>query len=399
MGRSILLIGNYPPPYGGVPHHIERLTRYLADQGWECHVLAGGTTGNEKKGSIQIYKPTNLRKIVGLVRQLWRRRATDWRADSQIRKANPRFWLRHLIYADVGSEIMRKHEIKLISAYNLLTYGPVGGYLSNRFQVPLVMNIFGEIHKHSSMNKGERYFANLLETADAVLSCSTHCGQSIRMLGSEKPFETIIYGIDTEHFSPAASSHLGPASTSPDARTVLFVGRLDREMGLDTFVALAQRLMSQDSTLRFVMVGQAGDYAQEALDASALTQGRMSVFPNVPYDALPDFYRSAHCLVVPTRGKRTCSSLAAMEAMATGTPVIAFAIGGVGEIVRHGTTGLLVPPEDIGALEVAVSELLANDELHKRLGAASLEYARAQFDEARTNTTIEERFLSVIEPV
>lgn len=369
---------------------------YLEAQGWECHVLAGGTTGNERKGTIHIYKPTLARKLVALLRQFWQRTAADWLADRSLRQTNLRFWLRHLIYRDVGAEIMRTQEITLISAYNLLTYGPVGGDLARRFHVPLVISIFGEIYKNPSIRNSQRYFVDLLDSADMLLSCSTHCGNSIQSLGSDQRVETIAYGIATNHFTPGFPRSGTTPSVSSAERTILFVGRLDREMGLDSFVTLAGRLLRQDPTLRCEMVGQTGDFAQAALEAGASSDGRMVVVQNVRYEDLPNFYRRADCLVVPTRGTRTCSSLAAMEAMATGVPVIAFDIGGIREIVKHEVTGLLVPPEDIDALHAGVSRVLADAELHQRLSVASLEYAKAHFDESRTNRTIEARFLSLV---
>ena len=45
MSLGVLLIGNYPPPYGGVPRYIENLAPFLANQGWDVHVLSTGHSG------------------------------------------------------------------------------------------------------------------------------------------------------------------------------------------------------------------------------------------------------------------------------------------------------------------------------------------------------------------
>jgi glycosyltransferase involved in cell wall biosynthesis len=59
-----------------------------------------------------------------------------------------------------------------------------------------------------------------------------------------------------------------------------------------------------------------------------------------------------------------------LEAMRAGLPVIASDVGGISELVKHGETGLLVPPRCVGAMTRALSELLADKSLRVRLGTA-----------------------------
>jgi N-acetyl-alpha-D-glucosaminyl L-malate synthase BshA len=71
--------------------------------------------------------------------------------------------------------------------------------------------------------------------------------------------------------------------------------------------------------------------------------------------------------------------LAALEALACGVPVIASEVGGLPEVVRHGETGLLVPPADPGALASAIAELLDDEPRRRRLGAAARADALQRF--------------------
>jgi glycosyltransferase involved in cell wall biosynthesis len=72
--------------------------------------------------------------------------------------------------------------------------------------------------------------------------------------------------------------------------------------------------------------------------------------------------------------------MAILEAMAAGLPVVATAVGGVPEIVVEGETGLLVAPGDPAALAGALSRLVEDPALRRRLGAAGRERVRARFD-------------------
>jgi glycosyltransferase involved in cell wall biosynthesis len=69
-------------------------------------------------------------------------------------------------------------------------------------------------------------------------------------------------------------------------------------------------------------------------------------------------------------------SLAALEAMACGRPVVASATGGLPDAVIHGETGLLVPPGDVGALREALCTLLSDPTLCRRMGEAARQRAR-----------------------
>lgn len=72
--------------------------------------------------------------------------------------------------------------------------------------------------------------------------------------------------------------------------------------------------------------------------------------------------------------------LSVMEAMAAGLPPVCTAVGGVPELIQHDRTGLLVPPDNEGALAEALRTLIRDEHLRVRLGQAAREYAREHFD-------------------
>lgn len=83
--------------------------------------------------------------------------------------------------------------------------------------------------------------------------------------------------------------------------------------------------------------------------------------------------------VLPSYGEEGVSQ-SAMQAMATGLPVVATTVGAMAEAVQHEHTGLLVPPRDTGALHDALVRLMNDAALRHGFGAAGLEYARVHFD-------------------
>ena len=79
------------------------------------------------------------------------------------------------------------------------------------------------------------------------------------------------------------------------------------------------------------------------------------------------------------RDRAEVQPLSLIEALATGLPAVASAVGGISDVVRDGETGLLVPAGDPGALAGALGRLLADPETRRRMGAAAAADARRRF--------------------
>jgi glycosyltransferase involved in cell wall biosynthesis len=101
-------------------------------------------------------------------------------------------------------------------------------------------------------------------------------------------------------------------------------------------------------------------------------------------------YHYCDALVLPTRGD--CFSLASIEAMAAGLPVITTAVGGIPEIIEDQASGYLIPPNDGTALRQAVERLAADGERRLTLGARGRAIVLDRFD-VRRNTS---RLLEVL---
>jgi glycosyltransferase involved in cell wall biosynthesis len=193
---------------------------------------------------------------------------------------------------------------------------------------------------------------------------------SAQVLGAPSARTQVIYGgADTRRFAPAPGT---------DRDGVLFVGRLTPHKGIDRLL----RALPAGAALR--IAGSGGhDPRPPERDYPALlrrlAQGRDVTFLGpVPDAALPSLYRGAMVLALPSVD-RTCYGrdvpvsellgLVALEAMASGTPVVASRIGGLAEVVVDGETGYLVPPGDTEALGDRLARLLSDRHLAARLGA------------------------------
>lgn len=172
-----------------------------------------------------------------------------------------------------------------------------------------------------------------------------------------------------------------PVRFSPDAdalrRGVLFVGRLTPHKGVDRLI----EALDEDAELR--VVGSGGhDLNPPERDYPKLLRRlaarRRVEFLGVVHDAdLAALYRGAQVLALPSvhvtcYGRKIAVSellgLAAIEAMASGTPVVASRLGGLPEVVEHGVTGFLVEPGNTAELRERLAQVLGDRRLAERLG-------------------------------
>jgi len=222
------------------------------------------------------------------------------------------------------------------------------------------------------------------------MSCSRHCAESPKVIGVSQVAEVVYYGIDVKRFSPSDErqdfrEQLGLSRNAP---VVLFVGRMVTEMGLETLLNAAPRILQSQPNARFVIAGQVGDLYGQALKAREAYPEAIHVLVNVGNDDLPLLYATATLVVVPSSNERACLGLAAIEAMASGIPVVVTHSGGGPEVVVDGETGLLVPPNDSAALAKAVLTLLSDPGRCSVMGKHGRERAVRIFDKDITNGTM-----------
>jgi glycosyltransferase involved in cell wall biosynthesis len=158
----------------------------------------------------------------------------------------------------------------------------------------------------------------------------------------------------------------------------LFVGRLTRQKGVDV---LLRTLALLPASVGLDIVGEGEERAAlEELARALDVASRITWHGAQPGHALPAFYRAAAALIVPSVDEGL--GLVAVEAQLCETPVVAFASGGLIDVVEHGVTGLLVEQRDPAVLAAAVASVLARADRGAALGRAGRERALSQFDPA-----------------
>jgi glycosyltransferase involved in cell wall biosynthesis len=158
---------------------------------------------------------------------------------------------------------------------------------------------------------------------------------------------------------------------------ILFLGRIGDRKGVPQLGEALFRMKGVPGWRATI----AGDGNVDAARAKAAEYGltdRVDLPGWVGPDCVAEHIASADILVLPSFAENLPVSI--IEAMAAGVAVIATPVGAVEDIVMDGETGLLVPPGDVEALTAALTRLVADPALRRRLGAAGLALHREKLD-------------------
>jgi len=381
---TILILGNYPPPYGGVPHHIKLFSNHLSNKGNKVFIVAGGNGKNIKKGNIEVRKSNFFKKIYYLVFSTFKPKFINILIKNGFKIKNLKYFLRLNIFFNISESIIRQNKIDIILSYNLYYYSPIAYELNKIYKIPYIVNVFGEINKLEELMNNKSYYLDILNNSKQNISCSIHCAKSIDLLTKRNiiPYKSILYGIDMNIFNAERINYT-------KKEKIGFFGRIDTEMGVDIFQKIIIKM--SDLNIKYLIAGQKGNYYQNIEDFKLNSDFQIETYYNVETNKLAALYKECKIVIVPTRGLRTCSSLATMEAMSCGCVVLGHNIGGIPELIIP-ETGILINFEDIEMFVINIKKLLINqDELNKRI-SNSMEYAKNHFSQE----TMCENFTKII---
>ena len=381
--KSLFLTNEYPPHiYGGAGVHVQYLSRELSklmpvevrcfgDQnsaGKNLSVLGFGLVS----GAYTCPKP--LHPVLGAVQRCLDFNTTDIRADV----VHCHTWYSHL------GGIMAK-----------LNYG-----------IPLVVTVHSleplRPWKREQLGGGYDFSCwiekTALEMADAVIAVSEETKRDVLRLFHVDPARVpVIYnGIDPEEYQPVQSQcALRRLGVNPHQPYILFVGRITRQKGI---IHLVNAIKYLDPGFQIVLCAGAPDtpeIAAEMKQAVAAAQRARSdviwIEEMLDNRSKVELYSHAGVFVCPSIYEPF--GIINLEAMACGTAVVASAVGGIREVVRHGETGYLVAVEQMQEspfepvqparfardLAVRVNELMADPAKRIAFGKAGRQRALEVF--------------------
>ncbi len=178
-------------------------------------------------------------------------------------------------------------------------------------------------------------------------------------------------GVNTDMFSPNGGSQ-AVENGGDEGPTLLFAGRLLALKGIGT---LLEAMTHLDDEVNLFIAGPGDQAGWRSMVKRLGLEGRVRFLGSVHYGRMPSLYRQVDTVVLPSFGE-SCP-MVALEAMASGTPLIAADAGGITEIVQDGETGWLVYPGDAAGLAMRIRGVLRHPEEARRVSASARKWTEA----------------------
>jgi len=240
-----------------------------------------------------------------------------------------------------------------------------------------------------------------LKEMDWLATCTRAGYEHLSALTPNAEKITLAYhGLDFDRFQHPATTPNEPGrdgSDSADPVRILAVGRAVEKKGFDVLLGALSRL-SPELHWRFTHVG--GGPLREGLRKQAAALGiadRVTWAGPMAQNEVLAHYRNSDLFALPCRiaanGDRDGLPNVLMEAASQGLATISTAVSGVPELIEDGENGVLVPPDDAGALKDALEDLIRDAERRRQLGQSALHRLREDFSLDRGIEKLLGRFL------
>lgn len=406
MPHVVVMVTTSYPRFPGdfVGTFMEPIAKGVAAIGHEVHVVAPWhpriTRGRVEDGvhfHFFRYAPLRALNVFGY--------AAGLQADEHVRAAA---WAAAPLALSAGwlkaVRVAQKRRATIMHAHWVVPGGVIAA--AARPALPLVVSLHGSDVFVAERSRAARAGARaVFRRAECVTACSADLARRAIALGAPADrMEVVPYGVDSNRFKPSATARADrrrAIGMSPDTPLVFAAGRLVRKKGFEYLIDALPGLGSGATGAPQVAIAGSGDLAQE-LHERAESRGvgsRVHFLGEVPQGDVASWLAAADVAVVPSvrddSGNVDGLPNAALEALASGTAVVATAAGGLGSVIEDRRTGMIVPERDAAAIAAAVRQLLddpaqraalgtaARSEIERRFGwSAAVERFAAAYDRA-----------------
>lgn len=376
--KILMVSWEYPPVVvGGLGRHVHHLATALAEAGHEIVVLSRRPSNTDPSTH-----PTTdeIAEGVRVVAAAHDPHEFDFGSDMMA-------WTLAMGHSMVRTGLTlktrrgRPWRPDVVHAHDWLVAHPAIA-LAEFFDVPLVSTIHAtEAGRHSGWVSGRisrqvhAVESWLVHESDSLITCSASMRDEVGELFGPGMAESYVIrnGIDCGRWPFAQRRpRTGPAQ-------LLYLGRLEYEKGIHDAIAALPRIRRTHpgTTLTVAGEGTQLDWLVEQARKHKVFKAT-SFVGHLDHDALVDLLHTADAAVLPSHYEPF--GIVALEAAATGIPLVTSNVGGLGEAVLNGQTGVSYPPRDVAALAAAVRSVLDEPHAAQQRAVAARERLTSEFE-------------------
>lgn len=367
--RILQLSTDFLPNIGGVASHIYNLSKQLVRMGNEVYVLnprydLQGEKEEEKEGILirRIYVRSNIPKFRYL--------KMVYETLSYIKKLGIKF------------DIIHQHDMYYSSMISALLWNTSWIWTNHTSE-------FIKVWKERP--NFLYYFTKFVNQRSRVIICTSPELKNIsKSMWTTKRIVYIPNGVDFETFSHVdledKLSFMRKLNLKEEDFIVTIPRRWERKNGIEYMVKaipLILKNIGRRFPIKFLFVGSKyGDdenYKQKIIEfiKAKNLMDFVVILESLPYESMPAVYHVSDIVVIPSLIEAV--SLAALEALAAGKPVVATSVGGLPEIIKNKDTGILVAPKNPEEIAEAIIRLIYNKTLRDKVGRNGQKFVLRHF--------------------
>ena len=376
--KVLMVSWEYPPVViGGLGRHVHHLATTLAEAGHEVVVLSRRPSGTDPRSHPSTDEIAEGVRVVAAAQDP---HEFDFGSDMMA-------WTLAMGHSMVRAGLAikggrnRPWRPDVVHAHDWLVAHPAIT-LAEHFDVPLISTIHAtEAGRHSGWVSGaisrqvHAVESWLVNESDSLITCSASMSDEITELFGPGLAETRVIrnGIDAARWSFAKRCpRTGPAH-------LVYLGRLEYEKGIHDLIAALPRIRRTHPGTTLTIAGTGTQQSWLAEQARKHKVLKATTFVgHLDHEQLVRLLHAADAAVLPSHYEPF--GIVALEAAATGIPLVTSNVGGLGEAVINGKTGMSFPPRDITGLANAVRAVLDDPDAAQRMAVAARERLTSDFD-------------------
>lgn len=344
--RIVYFTETFLPKIDGVVTRIVRTLDALTELGHEALIFAPHQPPSDYKGHRVVnvpgvaFKPWYPELFLGMPRPRLGRELDRFQPDV-VHVVNP------VVLGLWGTAIAKQRNLPLLASYHtdIVQYAK---HLRLKALQPITRIFLRDVHNQAHLN---------LCTSQPMVNSAEALGIKRARLWPK--------AVDTGLYHPDKASlemRKRLSGNQPDAPLLLYVGRLSHEKRIDWLYAPATQLPE----VRLAIIGSG---PAEAALKERFKGTKTTFLGYMTGEELASAYASADIFTFPSDTETL--GFVAMEAMASGLPVVGARAGGLPDVIKHGETGYMFTPKDLGDLNAQIKKLLDEPERRKIMGRAA----------------------------